>query len=109
LRFFRFEVFTFVFALSQNAAHEKTSKRQKFLVPARQPKEPAKEGLLSYVLLESPFASISTVCRVTSLVSLERTAPGRQLKTGNDFHNPHTPQRGIELVKRQLSILLPAA
>ncbi len=80
---------------------------QKSLVPARQLKEPAKEGLLSYVLLEPPFASISTVCRGhPSLVPLERTTLGRQLRNANDFH---IPQHGIELVKRQLSILLPAA
>jgi hypothetical protein len=37
-----------------------------------EPKEPTKEGLLSYVLLDSPFTSVSTVSRrdYPSLVSL---------------------------------------
>jgi hypothetical protein len=39
-----------------------------------QPNEPTKKGLLSYVLVESPFASVSTVSRRhPSLVSLATT------------------------------------
>jgi hypothetical protein len=36
---------------------------QKSLVLARQPNNPTKEGPISYLLLDSPFASVSAVSR----------------------------------------------
>jgi hypothetical protein len=49
---------------------------QKSLVPVRQANEPTKEGPLSIVLIESPFASFSTVGRgYPTLVSLTYPFP----------------------------------
>jgi hypothetical protein len=50
---------------------EQPRQYKKLLDQLNEPNEPTKEGPLSYVLLESPFASVSTVSRDhPSLVSL---------------------------------------
>jgi hypothetical protein len=42
---------------------DKSSQDKNLLYLDNEPNEPTKEGLLSFVLLESPFLSVSTVSR----------------------------------------------
>ncbi len=56
---------------------EQSTQDKNLMYRHKKPNKPTKDGPLSYVLLESPFASVSTVRGHRSLVSLGLVQPGR--------------------------------